>query len=184
MATATSAKRLLTAEEYGRLPDDGRKTELVRGEVVEFAIPFPRHGESCSRLAYLIGNHAEEYRAGHVLINSGVITRRGPDTVRGSHVAFYSFARLPPGRLAWDYLSVVPDLVIEVRSPTDRWRAVIDKVNEYLTAGVDVVCVVDDPTERALVFDDDGIHPWDRDGALEFPRVLPGFSVPVRRLFE
>jgi Uma2 family endonuclease len=182
MATAT---RLLTAEEYGQLPDDGRRTELLRGVVVELAIPFPRHGEICSKIARAICGFADERRLGHVLTNnSGLITRRGPDTVRGPDVAFYSFARVPPGRLPWEYLTAVPELVFEARSPGDRWRAVFDKVNEYLKAGVGIVCVVDDPTERALVFDDDGIHPLTRDDALEFPKLLPGFSVPVWRLFE
>jgi Uma2 family endonuclease len=186
MATATTAKRLLSAEEYGRLPDDGRKTELVRGEIVEVNMPYPRHGQICARIAYLIQRFLDDHPLGHVVTNdSGVVTEHNPDTVRGADVAYYSYARVPPGPMPRNqYLTVVPELVIEVRSPTDRWRAVIDKVNEYLTAGVDAVCVVDDPTERALVFDDDGIHPWDRDGTLEFPKVLPGFSVPVRRLFE
>ncbi|HEX4592558.1 MAG TPA: Uma2 family endonuclease [Gemmataceae bacterium] len=186
MATATTAQRLLTAEEYGRLPDDGRRTELVRGEVVEVNMPYPRHGQICFKIARILGNFVEERQLGHVLTNdSGVITERDADTVRGADVAYYSFARVPPGPMPrGQYLSVVPELVFEVRSPGDRWRAVLDKVNEYLKAGVDTVCVVDDPTERAIVFDDDDIHPLTRDEALEFPKLLPGFSVAVRPLFE
>jgi Uma2 family endonuclease len=186
MATATTAQRLLTAEEYGRLPDDGRKTELVRGEVVEVNMLYPRHGQIGSKIDRLIGNYADEHRRGHVITNdSGVVTEHDPDTVRGADVAFYSFARVPPGPLPRNqYLTVVPVLVFEVRSPGDRWRDVVDKVNEYRKAGVGIVCVVDDPTEQVRVFDDDGIHPLDRDSVLEFPKLLPGFSVPVRRLFE
>lgn len=186
MATATAAKQLLTAEEYGRLPDDSRMTELVRGEVVEVNMPYPRHGQICARIAYLIQRFLDDHALGHVLTNdSGVVTEHDPDTVRGPDVAYYSFVRVPPGPMPRNqYLTVVPDLVFEVRSPGDRWRAVLDKVNEYLKAGVDTVCVVDDPTERAIVFDDDGIHPLTCDEALEFPKLLPAFSVPVRRLFE
>ena len=186
MATAAAAKRLLTAEEYGRLPDDGRITELVRGEVVEMPMPYPRHGEMCAQIAYLIRRFLEDHPIGRVVSNdSGVITERSPDTVRGADVAYYSFTRVPPGPMPRNqYLTVVPELVFEVRSPTDRWRAVLDKVNEYLKAGVDVVCVVDDPAEQVRVFDDDGIHPLNREDVLEFPKLLPGFSVPVRRLFE
>ncbi len=186
MATATTAKRLLTAEEFGRLPDDGRITELVRGEVIELPMPYPRHGQICFKIARIVGNYAEEHRLGHVIINdSGVVTERGPDSVLGADVAFYSYGRVPPGPLPrGEYLKVVPELLFEVRSPSDRWRAVLTKVDEYLKAGVGVVCVVDDPTEQVQVFDDDGIHPLAGDAALEFPTVLPGFSVAVRRLFE
>jgi Uma2 family endonuclease len=186
MATATTAHRLLTAEEFGRLPDDGRITELVRGEVIEVTVPFPRHGQICARIAYLIQRFLEDHPLGHVITNdSGVVTERGPDTVLGPAVAYYSFARVPPGPMARDqYLAVVPELLFEVRSPGDRWRKVVTKVDEFLKAGVGVVCVVDDATEQVRVFDDDGIHPLAGDDALEFPKLLPGFSVPVRRLFE
>jgi Uma2 family endonuclease len=185
MATVTTAKRLLTAEEYGRLPDDGRMTELVRGEVVELNVPRARHGEICARIAYLLQRYLEDNPIGRVITNdSGVITERNPDSVRGPDVAYCSFARIPAGPLAWDYLSVAPELLFEVRSPTDLWRAVVDKVNEFLKAGVDVACVVDDPTEQVRVFDDNGIHALAGDAVLEFPKLLPGFSVPVRRLFE
>ena len=186
MATATTAPALLTAEEYARLPDDGRQTELIRGEVVEVPMPFPRHGQICARIAYLLQRFLEDHPLGHVITNdSGVVTERGPDSVRGADVAYYSFARVPPGPIPRDqYLAVMPELIFEVRSPGDRWRKVVTKVDEYLNAGVDVVCVVDDPTEQVRVFDDDGVHPLAGDDALEFPTLLPGFSVPVRRLFD
>src|SRR5581483_3813003 len=87
--------------------------------------------------------------------DSGVLTKRGPDTVRGADVAFYSYGRVPPGPLPRTYLAVVPELVFEVRSPTDRWRAIVTKVGEYLTAGVAVVCVLDEATEAVHVYTDD-----------------------------
>jgi Uma2 family endonuclease len=186
MATATTAKRLLTAEEYGRLPDDGRKTELVRGEVVDVNMPYPRHGEICARIAYTLQRFLEDHSLGRVVSNdSGVVTEHDPDTVRGADVAFYSFSRVPPGPMPRNrYLDVVPELVFEVRSPGDRWREILTKVGEYLAAGVSVVCVLDDPTERAHVFDDDGNRILASDDELTFADTLPGFRVAVRRFFE
>jgi Uma2 family endonuclease len=186
MATAPTTKRLLTAEEFGRLPDAGRLTELVRGEVVEVNMPFPRHGQICSKIDRILGNFADEHRLGHVVTNdSGVVTEHDPDTVRGPDVAFYSFARVPPGPFPRGrYLDAVPELVFEVRSPGDRWRDIHTKVGEYRQAGVDVVCVLDDPAERAHVFDDDGNRILAAEDVLEFPAVLPGFRAAVRRFFE
>src|SRR5689334_16157541 len=171
MATATTTKRLLTAEEYGRLPDDGRKTELVRGEVVEVNMPYPRHGEICSKIDRLLGNFADEHKLGRTVTNdSGVITQRLPDTVRGADIAYYSFGRVPPGPLPRGrYLDVVPELVFEVRSPTDRWVDIQAKIGEYRRAGVDVVCVADDPTEQVHVYDDNGTRILAGDEELELP---------------
>ena len=48
----------------------------------------------------ILGNHVYDNDLGRVLSNdSGVITERGPDTVRGADVCFYSFVRVPKGPL-------------------------------------------------------------------------------------
>src|SRR5439155_12408111 len=104
MVTATAAapdpQRLLTAEEYEKLPDRGIPTELVRGRVVEMNIPAPRHGEICVNVIALINPHVRANKFGRLVSNDGgVVTERGPDTVRGADVAFYSYARIPPGPL-------------------------------------------------------------------------------------
>jgi Uma2 family endonuclease len=185
MATATTAKRLLTAEEYGRLPDDGRKTELVRGEVVEVNIPRTRHGEICVQIVYLVRRFLDDHPVGRVIGNdSGIITERGPDTVRGPDVAFCSFARIPPGPSAWDYLAVPPEVVFEVRSPTDRWQRILRKVAEYLDIGVGVVCVVDEMTKSIKVYRTDANDTAVLDAELVLPELHADFRVPVRRIFE
>ena len=145
----------------------------------------PRHGQLCARAVRILGNHADEHDLGHVLNNdAGVITERGPDTVRGADVAFYSFARLPKGPLPASYGPEVPELVIEVRSPSDRWPAVLAKVAEYLNAGVFVVCVLDDESRTAhLFYADRPGRILGPDDELMLPDLLGDFRVPVRRFF-
>jgi len=117
--------------------------------------------------------------------DSGIITERDPDTVRGADVAFYSYGRIPRGPLPPGYLPVPPELVFEVRSPTDRWRDVLAKVVEYLDAGVSVVCVLDPGTETVLLYRDDRPNEViPAEGELTIPEVLGDFRVPVRRFFE
>ncbi len=126
------AEKLLTAEEFLLLPDDGTPSELVRGRIVRMNMPKPRHGQVCARIVYLLERFQEDHPLGHVLSNdSGVVTERGPDTVRGADVAFYSYGRVPPGPLPRTYLTVVPELVFEVRSPriagapsSPRWPSI------------------------------------------------------------
>ncbi len=185
MATAVLEK-LLTAEEFRRLPDDGHRKELKRGRVLPMNVPAPRHGEICVQTVYLLRRHLDDYPLGRVVCNdSGVVTERDPDTVRGSDVAFYSFKRVPPGPLPQGYLTVVPELVFEVRSPSDRWGQILAKVSEYLEAGVSVVCVLDQMTERCHVYRNDEesqVFPSDRE--LLLPDILPEFRVAVGRFFE
>jgi Uma2 family endonuclease len=181
---ATEAESLYTAEQYAALPDDGNRTELIRGRIIPLPIPTPRYGYVCSQLLRRLGGHAEKHRRGHVLARSAVITERDPDTVRGADVAYYSYSRVPPGPLPPGYLSVVPELVFEVRSPTDRWVRVLRKVTEYLDAGVTVVCVLDEVSETAHVYRADELpQTLHGDDELRLPDILGDFAVAVQRFF-
>jgi len=185
MATA-SAQRILTAEEFGDRPDPGYPEELVRGRISRMPPPKPRHGEICNRIGRLLGNFVEEHDLGRVLSNdSGVITERGPDTVRGADVAYYSYGRVPKGPLPNQYLDVAPELIVEVLSPGNRGADVFAKVAEYLRAGVSIVVLLDDGRRVVQLFDADGgartLGPEDE---LTIPELLPDFRVNVSRIFE
>ena len=178
--------RLLTAEEYGRLADDGRVTELVRGRIVELNRPFTSHGYLVYRVAMLLGQFVDQHRLGRIVTgDAGVVTQRDPDTVRGPDVAYYSYQLIPPGPLPDEYWPASPELVVEVRSRNDRWKDVLQKVAEYLSANVLTVVVIDPVPKRVHLYAADNeatiVNSTD---LLTFPDVLPGFEVVVDRLFE
>lgn len=184
MSTATT---LITAEEYAKLPDVGRPTELVRGRIVETNVPIPQHGYVCLNAGAILRDFVRKNDLGRVFSNdSGVITTRDPDTVRGPDVWYVSYQKLSKGPLPDKYLDVVPDLAIEVLSPDHRWRKVFKKVAEYLDLGVPVVCVLDPDHQSAELFypDDPARRTLSADDELTFPGALPGFSVRVGELFE
>ena len=180
------AEALLTVEDYSEMPDDGRRTELVRGRIVELSRPNFLHGFVCAKIAFALLTWLANRPLGWVISNdSGIITNRNPDTLRGADVAYYSFARLPQDSKPRKYPEVAPELVFEVRSPGDRWREIYAKVAEYLDLGVLVVCVLDPETRTAHLYDSD--HParvLGADDELTFPECLPGFAVPLRNLFD
>ena len=187
MATARAAEtaeRLLTAEEYADLSLPG-PTELVLGRVIELNQPRPRHGLVCRNVFRKIDRFVSDRDLGYVFPNdTGFITHRRPDSVRGPDVCFFSYARMPKGQVPDSYPEVAPELVFEVLSPTDRWRDVLEKVVEYLDAGVLIVCVLDPERETAQ------INPARRagniltgDDELAFPEILSGFGVKVSELF-
>src|SRR6267142_1444067 len=87
-------KRLLTIEEYEKLPDDGRRTELVRGRVVILDWPTPWHGCVCATAGYVLRSFIDARELGILCSGCGVITQRGPDTLRAADVVFYSSCRV------------------------------------------------------------------------------------------
>jgi Uma2 family endonuclease len=182
---ATIAAQRLTAEQFGMRPDPGHPEELVRGTIVAMPPPKPRHGQICGEVYFVVRQAAAEHNLGHVVCNdSGVITERDPDTVRGADIAFYSYARVPRGPLPDGYLPVPPDVVFEVRSPSDRDPEVLEEVAEYLNAGVGAVVVLDPEARSAHVHiagrDVVVLGPGDE---LALPEWLGPFRVVVGRLF-
>jgi Uma2 family endonuclease len=187
MAPTALAEKLLTAEEFSRLPDrpDGSRQELVRGVVVTMSPP-PRdlHGDICILIGYILASFVIPNRLGRLRSESGVVTERDPDSVRGPDISYYSAARLPE-RPTSVYPDVVPDLVVEVLSPSDRPGKIREKVIEYLASGVKIVWLVD-PDEQCVT-----VHHTADEGKVLFANatltgedVLPGFSVLVSRFFE
>ena len=97
----------------------------------------------------------------------------------------FSYARIPPGPIPPGNLDVVPELVFEVRSPTDRWSKVLARMSEYLEAGVTAVCVLDQKSETAHVYRaEEPPRTLHGDDELHLPDILGAFRVPVRRFFE
>jgi Uma2 family endonuclease len=185
---ATIEVQLMTAEEFGELPANGTLLELVQGVPTPMNMPYPRHGEMCGQVAFLLKLFLQSHPAGRVITNdSGVVTERDPDTVRGPDVAFYSYARVPRGPLPRrGYLAVVPEFVFEVRSPTDSWADILVKVGEYLHAAVSAVVVLDSQTEQAHVYflGEEAPQLLRGDEPLRLPPPLEAWQPAVRQFFE
>ena len=107
--------------------------------------------------------------------------RRRPD------LAFVSYERWPRGKrvpedAAWD---VVPELAIEVVSPTNLAEDLLAKVDEYFQAGVRQVWVVYPAAARVHVHESPThIRVLGRGDELDGGPLLPGFRLPLAELFE
>jgi Uma2 family endonuclease len=134
---------LISAEQFLRMPDppNGAKQELVRGEVITMPGPGGLHGVTCARISRRIGNFVDDRQLGWVMGNdTGFLTHRDPDTVRGADVAYWSKQRLP--EVPVGYLLIAPDLGVEVLSPSNTSKQIREKIEEYFACGVAMVWVV------------------------------------------
>jgi Uma2 family endonuclease len=182
---STATQKLITAEEFMAMPDppDGSQQELVRGVIVTMPPPKGLHGVCCSNVNHLVSAFVKANRLGWVTASdAGVILERGPDTVRGPDVAFYSKERCP--QIPEGYFEVPPDLAVEVLSPGDSYPRVLRKVNHYLECGVRVVWVVD-PVARAVAVHLPGEVPrtLEESDTLTGNSALPNFSCRAADLF-
>ncbi len=148
-------------------------------------MPRFRHSVVSYWATRIISDFVEAKKLGWVAINDTFVkTTVDPPVVRGADLLFVSYAKLPAGPTPED-LSVPPDLVVEVRSPSDRWSEVFAKIAEYLKAGVTVVIILDPHTATASVYREDEFQQvFDNGDELVVPDVLPGFAIPVKKFFE
>jgi Uma2 family endonuclease len=175
----------MTVEEFFKLHGHESNVELVRGQIVKYPMPVAKHGYVCMNAGIAFGQFIRASKLGRVLSNDTRI-RVSPDTTRGADVCYVSYAKLPQEKTLPDgVLETAPDLVVEVRSPSDLWTDAVEKVLEYLRIGVSAVIILDPKTESASVFRSGARQEtFEKDQTLTIEDVLPGFAVPVARFFE
>ncbi|MFO0953053.1 MAG: Uma2 family endonuclease [Isosphaeraceae bacterium] len=174
----------LTAAELAVMPDEGA-FELVDGELRE-----KRMGAESAWIAGEVFAYIREIcRYGRLGWAFG--TEVGyrcfpddPDRVRRPDASFVRAGRLPGERLPEGFVTLPPDLAVEVISPHDLAEEVERKVDEYLRAGVRLVWVLSPKTRSVRVHRLDGSISGLRGGdELTGDDVLPGFRCPVNVLF-
>ncbi len=164
----------------------GIKGELIRGVFCETMSANAKHGQVAMSLGGFIFAFVRPRRLGRVIgSDAGVFIERDPDTVREPDVAFISADSLPLDADPPGYLDIIPDLVAEIISPSNRPAEINDKTRMWLSHGVRIVLEVYPETREILVH-----CPGQRyvvlgeADTLDGGDVLPGFSIPVRDIFD
>lgn len=175
----------LTLEEYERLPeDDGYRLELVGGYIVREPRPAALHSRVAVRLGRFLDEYAEAGGHGAVLVEMDFLLAATPPTVRVPDLAFVSTGRLPDSLQAPGPWHFGPDLAVEILSPSNRAAEMQRKVFEYLDAGSRLVWVIDPETRTAVAYRSrTDIRLLGPEEALDGGDVLPGFRLPLARLF-
>ncbi len=179
-----SEAKLMTADELLRLKLPDKRTELVRGRLLVRDPGGARHGAVAMQLGYRIMAHVEAHDLGRVYAaETGFKIESNPDTVRAPDVAFIARDRLPEVEPR-GYPSWVPDLAVEVLAHDDHPADTLEKVAQWLRAGVRLVWVVDSERRTARVYRADGSESLlGADDGLDGEDVLPGFRCPLADLW-
>ena len=163
-----------------------RSLELDEGEIVEMSKPSGLHGQITMLLSLRIANFVIDNALGIVTeAETGFLLGRnleGASTVRGLDIAFLSRANAPavlPNRL----LDIVPDLAVEVVSPSNKVTDMHRKIRQLLAAGTALIWIVHPETHTVEVHTQSGAVTLEDDDNLSGGDVLPGFEIPVREIF-
>ena len=185
MSTAQVADELMTIEEFGRIPDVGKKYELVHGQLVEVEPVGNEQSYLGGVILHCLHAFLGPHRARCLFDSSGRFRlARGPDLIRGPDVSYVPPDRLPP--LPWPdgAMDVTPALAVEIVSSSNTAREIEGKVNEYLSHGVQLVWVVYPEIPCVHIRDAEGlVAVRGRSDTLDGGSVLPGFRLPMAKLF-
>jgi len=188
----------MTTEEMLALPDDGTERWLIAGELRERRptegkrsyglLRDRRHSRAMIRVGKFLDNWLDEQPQprGQVLGGeAGVRLSHDPETTVGIDVAYVSAEVIVQQTGDTTLIDGVPTLAVEILSPKDTVEDIHEKMMVYRQAGVPLVWVLD-PYDQTVT-----VYRADAEPALFNVRQelsgephLPGFRVPVARLFE
>ena len=165
-----------------------RRFELHEGELIEMPPVNEWHGYLQHEISRHLGNFLEAYGHGRVLVEAGHRTPLDDETLLAPDVSFRRLdikAEPPSSR----YVSRMPDLAVEVKSPNDSYTQIRRKALLYLERGTAIVWLVYPERRQVEVcaLDADGDMTREvigADGELSGGDVLPGFTLPLLRLFS
>lgn len=183
-------KRLYTVDDVWTMlcqPGNAdKKYELVNGELVEMSPSNYPHGRLAGRIFRYLENYAEARQLGEASVEVGFYPANDRTTLLAPDVAFITTARLPDSN-DYSYIGFMPDLAVEIVSPSNTRAELNRKAMIFLENGTRLVWIVNPKDGHAEVLrssDADGIEREviGYDGVLSGEDVLPGFELAVSDL--
>ena len=170
----------MTEEEFLRLPDDGRKWELVNGDAKEVPTSY-EHDIIGITVAALLRPHAKGRgfiagaQAGFRMVNGNI---HCPD------VSFMRKSRLTDGRPSKGFQDGAPDLCVEIISPSEEPAEMRQKIAEYFASGAEQVWHLFPETLRVIVYTSPlEAQTYEAADEISAGDLLPGFHCRVSDLF-
>jgi Uma2 family endonuclease len=177
-----------TYEDYCQLPDDGQRYEVIRGHLYVSAAPTFLHQRTVNRLSLELNRFVLAHDVGEVLASPlDIVLPRGLATPVQPDLAFFRTGNQAPADAT--RFQGVPDLLVEVLSPSTRRLDTQIKLPACRDAGVPEVWHAD-PQARTLVvygLSEDGNTYLELarggEGDVVASRLLPGLRIEVSRIF-
>jgi len=184
-ALSMGATTKLTFEEFLQLPEEpGKRFELDKGELIVEPSPTYRHNRIRHRIARHLEDFVQRNQLGGVTVEQDF--RLAPDIVRNPDVAFVATEPLSRMNVDISPIDGVPDLAIEVVSPSNSAQDMLTKVHQYLDAGSKAVWVFYPNLKVVAIHDRQGAREVAAPAALEEDTVFPGrsYSLPLSPIFD
>jgi Uma2 family endonuclease len=161
-----------------------RLCELIDGVLVEKKAMSFKEGFLAGYILRQIGNYLDGRDLGIVAPGDSQVRLRF-GLIRIPDVSYIPWTRIPEDEVPDEPVaSVVPTLAIEVLSRGNSLAEIDRKLDEYFSAGVKLVWVIEPREQSAKVYSSAVKYKeLDETGTLDGGRVLPGFKLSLADLF-
>jgi Uma2 family endonuclease len=171
----------MSAEQLLQLPDDSFQYELDEGQLIRMPLAGAAHGRiEIDLFGKLYVAQAERALGQFYIANTGFLLFEDPDTVRCPDIGFVRKENLPRATAKGEgYIIGLPDLAVEIQSPSQSPADLAKKVQQYLDAGAQTVWVLF-PSRKAADIHEAGM-PARTIGLAEHleSSVLPGVRIQL-----
>jgi len=134
-----------------------------------------------ARLCYFLQVWINPRRLGMVFDSSGGFILPNSD-LTAPDVSYVSRDRMP--RSVRYFAEVVPNLVVEIKSQSDRVAKLREKLTMYLEQGAEVALLIDPDREMVEIYRPDGSSQVLGNGeVMQLPDLLPGWELPIAELW-
>ncbi len=186
---------LISVEDFMQLYGDEGPFEWIDGERIPVTPQVTRSSRIAVRLLRRLADHVDARQLGEAFMEAPFVmpTERKSRWLKGSRVPDVMFVRAERlERLAEEYpdwedmpLPLIPDLVVEIISPSDKFSDVSKKIARYLADGVRLVWLIDPEQRNVIVYEQgsDQHTTLGVDRVLAGGAVIPGFEMPIASLF-
>jgi Uma2 family endonuclease len=178
----SATKTLLSAEEFDSYPfEEDKRYELDEGELIEMARPAYLHNRVLGILFVDLSNYFRKNRLGEALVSENLYalspsTRRAPDVavILGDRYEELKNATVIP---------IIPDIAVEILSPSETPRMIHRKRKQYFEAGVKEVWLIHPEVREIEIWTGPGVSEVLAAGDALTSTLLPGFELPLEDLF-
>ncbi len=159
--------------------------ELIDGVIVEKQMGW-YESLVAAVLNRILGTHVEINLLG-IVLGADAVLRLFPKQARAPDVSFVSKRRLAqykPSR-SDPIPTLIPDLAVEVLSKSNTPKEIALKLGQYFTSGVELAWVIDPKRRKGTIYTSlSDCTTIDLDGVLDGGKVVPGFRITLRELFD
>lgn len=155
--------------------------ELVDGKIIIMGPSDIVSSEIGAELVRLLGNWVKPRKLGRVFESSGGFILPNSD-LRAPDVSFVTADSLKQNKRY--FVELVPDLVVEIKSQSDRLKPLREKIQSFIELGAKVGILIDPDKRTVTIYTPTAEPVVLRDGdTISIPELLPGWEVAVTELW-